>query len=94
MQLRHGGCVLPGQIRKHISVRSFLKQGTEKPGFHDRYLITPERELIITNSVSGWAKEGVTFASVDYGVYRAEAEYLWSMKLDSAKTPLFARALG
>ena len=85
---------LPEQIRKHVSVRSFLKQGTEKPGFHDRYLITPERELIMTNSVSGWAKEGVTFVSVDYGVYRAEAEYLWSMKLNSAKTPLFARALG
>ncbi len=85
---------LPGQIRKHISVRSFLKQGTEKPGFHDRYLITPERELIITNSISGWDKEGVTFASVDFGVYRAEAENLWAMNLDSASTPLFARALG
>ena len=85
---------LPRQIRNHISVRSFLKQGSEKPGFHDRYLITPERELIITNSISGWDKEGVTFASVDFGVYRAEAENLWAMNLDSASTPLFARALG
>ena len=83
----------PGQIRKHVSVRSFLKHGTERPGFHDRYLITPERELIITNSVSGWDKEGVTFASVDYGVYRSEAENLWSMNLDSPNTSLFARAL-
>lgn len=84
---------LPAQIRKHISVRSFLKQGTEKPGFHDRFLITPERELIITNSISGWDKEGVTFASSDFGVYRAEAEYLWSMQLNSEKTALFAREL-
>ena len=84
----------PRQIRKHVSVRSFLKQRTERPGFHDRFLITPERELIITNSISGWAKEGVTFARVDFGVYRAEAEGLWSMNLNSPNTPLFARGMG
>ena len=48
------------------------------PGFHDRYLITPDREILITHSFSGWNADGVTFVTLPYGVYRAEAEQLWA----------------
>ena len=47
-------------------------------GFHDRYLITPDREILMTNSFSGWSADGVTFVTLPYGVYRAEAEQLWA----------------
>ena len=63
------------------------------PDFHDRYLITPEREIIITNSFNGWPKHGVTFVSLPYGVYRAEAERLWSMDIESTKVPLLIREI-
>ena len=53
--------------------------GRGKPAFHDRYLITPAGETLITNSVNGWESDGVTFDSHPYGVYRAEAEKFWSL---------------
>ena len=53
--------------------------GRGKPAFHDRYLITPAGETLITNSVNGWESDGVTFDSHSYGVYRAEAEKFWSL---------------
>ncbi len=83
----------PNQITTHVSVRAFLKHDDHKPGFHDRYLITPEREIIITHSINGWLKDGVTFAGLPYGVYRAEAEQLWSMDVESTATPLFVRVI-
>ena len=76
----------PGPMVSHVRVRSFLKSGSGERGdlkreFHDRYLITPEREVIITHSINGWSKHGVTFVTIPYGVYRAEAERLWSLDI-------------
>ena len=86
----------PGALTSHITVRSFidLADRRPKPGFHDRYLITPEREILITNSFNGWCKHGVTFASLPYGVYRAEAMQLWAMEEGSTSMPLRVQALG
>ena len=73
-------------ISSHVQVRSFQlltdnDRNRESTGvFHDRYLITPEQEIIITHSISGWAKNGVTFAKIPYNVYRDEAEWLWSLE--------------
>ena len=71
-----------GVPTSHVTIRSFLRrsenQGESKPAFHDRYLITPNREILITHSLNGWSKSGVTFAALPYGVYRAEAEQLWT----------------
>lgn len=60
-------------------VKSFTrrKDGRTLPGFHDRYLITPDGETLITNSVNGWDTDGVTFHSSPYGVYKAETEEMW-----------------
>lgn len=60
-------------------LRSFTRtrDGRILPAFHDRYLITPDGETLITNSVNGWDKDGVTFHSSPYGAYRAETEGLW-----------------
>ena len=62
-------------------------------GFHDRYLITPNRETLITNSFNGWTKHGVTFSTHIYGVYGAEAEKLWAMEVDSQETILCVEEL-
>ena len=85
---------LPEQITAHVSVRAFLSRHGNAAGFHDRYLITPNREIIITNSFNGWHKDGVTFASFPYDVYRAEADRLWSMDLGSATASLLVRKIG
>lgn len=74
---------LPRQIKSHVAVRIFSRHSNGRPAFHDRYLITPKREVILTNSVSGWGGSGVTFTTSPYGVYRAEAKRLWSMALGS-----------
>ena len=87
-------CGQPGQrqwlsqypliLTGHVAVKSFTSkdgQGQDKPSFHDRYLITPDREIIITHSVNGWHDQGVTFAALPYGVYRAEAEQLWALNV-------------
>ena len=85
---------LPEQITAHVSVRSFLSRNGERRGFHDRYLITPRREIIITHSLNGWHSQGVTFASLPYDVYRAEAERLWLIDPDSATADLLVREIG
>ena len=59
------------------TVKRFTRPGDGKPAFHDRYLITPAGETLITNSVNDWEKRGVTFSTCSHGVYRAEAEKLW-----------------
>ena len=69
----------PPALIGHATVRSFTKNA--HPLFHDRYLITPEREILITNSISGWNSDGVTFAALLYGVYREEAEARWAMAI-------------
>ena len=85
---------LPEHITAHVSVRSFRNPNGERRGFHDRYLITPKREIIITHSFNGWQRDGVTFASLPYDVYRAEAERLWSIDPDSATADLLVREIG
>lgn len=83
----------PEDLTRHVHVRSFVRQADKRPGFHDRYLITPERETVITHSFKGWYTDGVTFASHPYGVYRAEARRLWMMDVGSTKTPLLVREI-
>ena len=83
----------PEYLTKHVHVRSFLRRGDKIPGFHDRFLITPEEETVITHSFRGWVTDGVTFASLPYGVYRAEAERLWNMDVGSTTTPLVVREI-
>ena len=88
----------PKHLTDHVSVRAFFKRNRDKSdeskrGFHDRYLITPEHETIITNSLNGWHKHGVTFISHRQGVYRAEAENLWAMDLQSATETLWVEEI-
>ena len=72
----------PKSMIAQARVRSFTHaDGRGDPAIHDRYLITPAGETIITNSVNGWAKDGVTFHTSPYEVYRAETENLWSLHL-------------
>ena len=84
----------PEQITAHVRVRSFRSQDGRTEGFHDRFLITPRRELIITHSFNGWHNHGVTFASLPYDVYRAEAERLWSMDVGSATAEFLVSEIG
>ena len=84
----------PTLITAHVSVRTFLECSSGKPAFHDRYLITPKCEIVITHSINGWPKQGVTFTSLPYGVYRAEAESLWAMDTGSTTAPLLIREIG
>ena len=85
----------PEQLTKDVKIRKFLKQDKESPGFHDRFLITPSREVIITNSINGWRKYGVTFTSLPRGldIYRAKTEKLWSIERDSTNAPLFVQEI-
>ena len=83
----------PDQITGHVSVRSFRLKDADKPAFHDRYLITPKREFVITNSLSGWPTGGVTFAALPYDFYRAEADRLWSMDIGSTATDFLVRKI-
>lgn len=72
----------PSILTNHVAVRSVISKdgnGKYRPAFHDRYMITPDKEIIITHSINGWHDHGVTFATLSYGVYRAEAEELWSL---------------
>ena len=67
----------PQPLTRHATVKRFTRPGDGRPAFHDRYVITPAGETLITNSVNGWEKRGVTFSTCSHGVYRAEAEKLW-----------------
>lgn len=74
----------PSILANHVAVRSVTSKdgnGKDRPAFHDRYMITPDKEIIITHSINGWHNHGVTFATLSYGVYRAQAEELWSLDL-------------
>ena len=88
----------PKTLLSHVSVRTFHKHekdknGHLKRGFHDRYITTPEHEVIITNSLNGWNEHGVTFVSHRYGVYSAEAKRLWSVSLQSVSEALLVEEL-
>ena len=67
----------PQPLTGHATVKRFTRPRDGRPAFHDRYLITPAGETLITNSVNGWDKQGVTFSTRSHGVYRAEADKLW-----------------
>ena len=71
------------KIEANVTVRTFVNRSDERGCFHDRYLITPTREVLITNSFNGWNRFGVTFVSLPYGLYRAEAEQLWALDPDN-----------
>ena len=88
----------PETLMNHVGVKAFFKRDEHNPdrlkrGFHDRYLITPEREIILTHSFNGWCEDGVTFINLPYEVYRAEAEQLWSMDLESDTERLFVEEI-
>ena len=88
----------PKHLTSHLRIRAFLKPGGRTPhefkaGFHDRYLITPRQEIVITHSFSGWSEAGVTFVRLPYGVYRAEAERFWSMDVESPADGLVIREI-
>ena len=70
----------PKSLIAQAKVKSFTHADERRdPAIHDRYLITPAGETIITNSVNGWEEDGVTFHSSPHEVYRAETEELWSL---------------
>ena len=48
---------------------------------HDRYLITHDREILITNSFNGWRTHGVTFVGLSDRIYSPQAERLWEMEI-------------
>lgn len=82
----------PAQVTENVCIRSFTKNGAVQPSkngkaFHDRYLITSAGEYLMTNSINGWQSNGVTIVRLQYGVYRAESERLWSMSLNSTDEP-------
>ena len=81
------------KIAANVTVRTFVNRNDERGCFHDRYLITPSREVLMTNSLNGWNKNGVTFVSLPYGVYRAEAEQLWAMDVESSTSDALVREI-
>ena len=82
----------PNLITDHVSVRAFLKQdGT--PGFHDRYLVTPGGETLITHSLNGWPEGGVTFVRIPYGIYGPATERLWRMDVGSNTEDLYVEEI-
>ena len=83
----------PKFITSHVSVRTFVEHGGAERGFHDRYLITPDREFIITNSFNGWLIHGVTIVRTRHDVYRDETDRLWSLPVESIASPLLVREI-
>ena len=70
----------PRSLIAQARIKSFTHADERgDPAIHDRYLLTPAGETIITNSVNGWEKDGVTFHSSPHEVYRTETEELWSL---------------
>ena len=84
---------LPQHIRRHVSIRSFRRRGSRKPLFHDRYIVTRERETAVTNSINGWKRHGVTFAGLSSDVYRTNAEELWSLSDGPSDTETLVRTI-
>ena len=81
------------KVEADVTVRTFVSRSDERGCFHDRYLITPEREILMTNSFNGWNRYGVTFLSLPYGVYRAEAEELWALDVESPTADILVREI-
>ena len=49
---------------------------------------------MISHSINGWHKDGVTFATLPYDVYCAEADRLWFMDVGSTTADLLVREIG
>ena len=81
------------KIETNVRVRTFVNRSDERGCFHDRYLITPAREILITNSFNGWNRFGVTFVSLPYGLYRAEAEQLWALDPEAPNSDVLVREI-
>ena len=79
------------KIRANVTVRTFVNRSNERGCFHDRYLITGGREILMTNSFNGWNRFGVTFVSLPYGVYRAEAQRLWALEPTNPASDVLVR---
>ena len=70
----------PKVLTSHVTVRELVNQRNQRTrAFHDRYLVAGDKEILISHSFNGWGEDGVTFVSLPYGVYRAEAEEWWSL---------------
>lgn len=69
----------PAFLTRHVTVRELIGQDEYDRAFHDRYLIAGDREILISNSFTGWRKDGVTFVGIPEGEYRAEAEQWWAL---------------
>ena len=74
----------PSFLTSHVTVRELIGQAEYDRAFHDRYLIAGDREILISNSFTGWRKDGVTFVGIPEGEYRAEAEKWWALAPDTA----------
>ena len=86
----------PQYLTGHVGVRAFrLIDGTPegRPGFHDRYLVTHDREILITHSLNGWDVDGVTFVRLPHDIYRGEAERLWNLDANSETANLHVREI-
>ena len=76
----NGGQTIPKVLTSHVTVRELVNQRNQRArAFHDRYLVAGDKEILISHSFNGWGEDGVTFVSLPYGVYRAEAEKWWSL---------------
>ena len=85
---------LPKMMIRHVRVRSFCVPKREKQAFfHDRYVITPDREISVTTSFNGWQRTGVTLIENAFGVYRAEAGYLWALPAGSKDQTALVREI-
>ena len=85
---------LPKMMTRHLRVRSFCVPKREGQAFfHDRYVITPDREISVTTSFNGWQRTGVTLIENAFCVYRAEAEYLWALPVGSKGETVLAREI-
>ena len=82
----------PKDLTGHLKVRAFHTHDG-RPGFHDRYLVTPEREVLITHSLNGWLEDGVTFVRLPYNIYGAEAARLWNMDMGPGTADLDVREI-
>ena len=72
----------PDTLTGHVAVRKLVAQSGAGMAFHDRYLVTRDQEILMTNSFNGWRKDGVTFVVLSSSVYRGEAEMWWNMDAD------------
>lgn len=85
---------LPKTMTRHLGVRSFCVPEREgRAVFHDRYVITADREISVTNSFNGWQRTGVTLIENAFGVYRAEAEYLWALPQGATSGSVLVREI-